>query len=162
MFLASRASIDRDFALAHFMKENSCFPPGANIKNILELYFQTCSLEMDCESNSVMAATFANGGTCPITGEKILSEEAVNNTLSQMYSCGMSIYSGQFAFRNGLPAMSSVSGLVMLVIPGVMGITLWSPALDRFSNSVRGVQFCQELINRYIWHFYLFLQHLSM
>ena len=61
--------------------------------------FQTCSLEQTCESNSVMAATLANGGTCPITGDKILSEEAVTNTLSLMYSCGMSIYSGQFAFR---------------------------------------------------------------
>ena len=54
---------------------------------------------MDCESNAVMAATLANGGTCPITGEKILSQEAVTNSLSLMYSCGMSIYSGQFAFK---------------------------------------------------------------
>ena len=99
MFLATRASIDRDYALAHFMRENGCFPPNANIKNILEFYFQTCSLEMDCESNSVIAATLANGGTCPITGEKMLSQEAVTNTLSLMYSCGMSIYSGQFAFK---------------------------------------------------------------
>ncbi len=215
---------------------------------------QTCSLEMDCESNSVMAATLANGGTCPITGEKLLSQEAVSNTLSLMYSCGMSIYSGQFAFQVkliaysspwswprwsgqfcpilvllvlwtrlikkwplwdlithynrpwkalhseiafdsnttedfnasyavlhaewvtsvlstflsvdyvmklltklmpcqcGLPAMSAVSGAMMLVIPKVMGITLWSPPLDRLNNSVRGVQFCQELIRKYAFH----------
>lgn len=152
IFLAERASIDRDYALGFFMRENKCFPPGANIKNILEFYFETCSLEQTCESNSVMAATMANGGTCPITGDKILSEEAVTNTLSLMYSCGMSIYSGQFAFRNGLPAMSSTSGCVMLVIPQVMGITLWSPALDKVSNSVRGTQFCMELIKRYAFH----------
>jgi glutaminase len=53
---------------------------------------------MNCESNSVLAATLANNGTCPITGEKILKQEAVTNVLSLMYSCGMSIYSGQFAF----------------------------------------------------------------
>lgn len=54
---------------------------------------------MNCESGSLVAATLANGGTCPITGEKILSDLAITNTLSLMYSCGMSIYSGQFAFK---------------------------------------------------------------
>jgi len=61
---------------------------------------QLSSLEMNCESNSVLAATLANNGTCPITGEKILKQEAVTNVLSLMYSCGMSIYSGQFAFTD--------------------------------------------------------------
>ncbi len=48
--------------------------------------------------------------------------------------------------------MSAVSGALMLVIPQVMGITLWSPPLDRLNNSVRGVQFCQELIKKYSFH----------
>lgn len=46
-----------------------------------------------------MAATLANGGICPITGERILSSEAVRNTLSLMYSCGMYDFSGQMAFH---------------------------------------------------------------
>ena len=50
--------------------------------------------------------------------------------------------------------MSAVSGGMMLVIPKVMGITLWSPPLDRLNNSNRGVQFCQELIKRYSFHKY--------
>lgn len=50
--------------------------------------------------------------------------------------------------------MSAVSGGMMLVIPKVMGITLWSPALDSLNNSHRGVQFCQELIKRYSFHKY--------
>lgn len=45
-----------------------------------------------------MAATLANGGICPITGESVLSAEAVRNTLSLMHSCGMYDFSGQFAF----------------------------------------------------------------
>ncbi len=48
--------------------------------------------------------------------------------------------------------MSAVSGALMLVIPKVMGITLWSPPLDRLNNSERGVQFCQELIKKYAFH----------
>lgn len=47
----------------------------------------------------MMAATLANGGFCPITGERVLSPEAVRNTLSLMHSCGMYDFSGQFAFH---------------------------------------------------------------
>ena len=107
------------------MREQGCFPNGPNnagggvdIKNILDFYFQvmsncpcvqekakskfpsqTCSLEMNCESMSVMAGSLAYGGFCPITGERVLANEAVKNVLSLMYSCGMYNYSGLFAFQ---------------------------------------------------------------
>ena len=93
---------------------------GADIKKILDFYFQTCSMEMNCETMSVMAGTLANGGICPINGERVrqtlryelslhlglefqvLAAEAVKNVLSLMYSCGMYNYSGQFAFQVAL------------------------------------------------------------
>ena len=54
----------------------------------------------------------------------------------------------------GLPAISSVCGAMMLVIPDVAGITIFSPKLDHLYNPVRAVQFCQELINIYQFHKY--------
>ena len=86
-----------------------------DIKNILDFYIQTCSIEMTTASMAVLAGTLANGGICPITGERVLACDAVKNVLSLMYSCGMYNYSGQFAFQvanpftraPGLPALLS-------------------------------------------------------
>ena len=40
----------------------------------------------------------------------------------------------------GYPAKSGVSGLLMIVIPGVMGIGIASPPLNKFGNSVKGIK----------------------
>jgi glutaminase len=69
-----------------------------------------------------------------------------------MSSCGMYDFSGEFAFTIGLPAKSGVSGAVMLVIPGLMGICVWSPRLDEHGNSVRGIEFCRQLVAAYNVH----------
>uniref|UniRef100_A0A8C9ZFV1 glutaminase n=1 Tax=Sander lucioperca TaxID=283035 RepID=A0A8C9ZFV1_SANLU len=141
-FQSERESGDRNFAIGYYLKEKKCFPEGTDMTSILDFYFQLCSIEVTCESASVMAATLANGGFCPITGERVLSPESVRDTLSLMHSCGMYDFSGQFAFHVGLPAKSGVAGGILLVVPNVMGIMCWSPPLDKLGNSVRGIQFC--------------------
>lgn len=116
-------------------------------------------MEATCDTVSVMAATLANGGICPLTEEKVLNSESVRDVLSLMHSCGMYDYSGQFAFKVGLPAKSGVSGALLVVIPNVMGFCLWSPPLDALGNSCRGVQFCQELVQKFNFHRYDNLRH---
>ncbi|CAB1346706.1 unnamed protein product, partial [Coregonus sp. 'balchen'] len=121
--------------------------------SILDFYFQLCSIEVTCESASVMAATLANGGFCRITAERVLSPEAVRDTLSLMHSCGMYDFSGQFAFHVGLPAKSGVAGGILLVVPNVMGIMCWSPPLDKLGNS--------DLVSRFNFHNYDNLRHFA-
>ena len=88
--------LDRNFALGHYMKENDCFPEKTDLVESLEFYFQLCSLETKPDAHAVMAATLANGGICPITGEKVFKEDSVKHALSLMLSCGMYDYSGQW------------------------------------------------------------------
>ncbi|XP_057182250.1 glutaminase a isoform X3 [Triplophysa rosa] len=160
-FQSERLSGDRNFAIGYYLKEKKCFPEGTDMTSILDLYFQLCSIEVTCESASVMAATLANGGFCPITGERVLNPEAVRDTLSLMHSCGMYDFSGQFAFHVGLPAKSGVAGGILLVVPNVMGVMCWSPPLDKLGNSVRGIQFCTDLVQLFNFHNYDNLRHFA-
>ena len=99
VFLSERETADRNFAMGYFMKENKSFPTNTDLQETLDLYFQSCSLEVNTETLAVMGATLANGGTCPTTGEKVLKSSDVRDVLSLMYSCGMYNYSGEFAFK---------------------------------------------------------------
>lgn len=152
VYLSERQTADRNFALAYSMRESRAFPAGTNLIETLEFYFQCCSIEADAELVSVVAATLANGGVSPTVGGHVFSTSTVQRCLSLMSSCGMYDYSGEFAFEIGLPAKSGVSGALMIVIPKVMGICVWSPRLDRNGNSVRGIEFCRELVSRYNFH----------
>uniref|UniRef100_A0A3Q3IYW3 glutaminase n=1 Tax=Monopterus albus TaxID=43700 RepID=A0A3Q3IYW3_MONAL len=158
-FQSERESGDRNFAIGYYLKEKKV--STINLGLFLPLPAQLCSIEVTCESASVMAATLANGGFCPITGDRVLSPEAVRNTLSLMHSCGMYDFSGQFAFHVGLPAKSGVAGGILLVVPNVMGIMCWSPPLDKLGNSVRGIQFCTDLVSLFNFHNYDNLRHFA-
>uniref|UniRef100_A0AC34QCD3 Glutaminase n=1 Tax=Panagrolaimus sp. JU765 TaxID=591449 RepID=A0AC34QCD3_9BILA len=160
VFLSERSTADRNYALSYYMKENKCFPEETkNLSEALDFYFQLCSMEVTCETAAVMAATLANGGVCPITEERCIGSRPCRDVLSLMNSCGMYDYSGQFAFHVGLPAKSGVSGLLIVVIPNLVGIALWSPPLDRMGNSCRGVAFCKELVKNFNFHTYDSLAH---
>jgi len=149
---SERETADRNFALAHHMRERGAFPDGTAIRPTLDYYFSACSIEVTAENMSTIGGTLANGGVCPQTGERVFAEETVKNCLSMMHSCGMYDYSGEFAFTVGIPAKSSVSGVVLAVIPNVMGIAVWSPRLDACGNSVRGVAFLKKLISEFSFH----------
>lgn len=154
VFLSERETADRNYALAYFMREKKAFPEGVELEDALEFYFQCCSIEVTAETMAVFASTLANGGICPLTNERVFSTDSVRRCLSLMSSCGMYDFSGEFAFSIGLPAKSGVSGAVVIVIPNLMGLCVWSPRLDEIGNSVRGIEFCRRLVEEYSVHHY--------
>lgn len=119
----------------------------------LDLYFRQCSVRVECRDLAVMAATLAAGGSNPVTGEQVVSPTIVRDLLSVMTTCGMYDYAGEWVYRVGMPAKSGVGGGIMAVLPGRLGIGVFSPRLDARGNSVRGVLACERLSQDWGLHF---------
>ncbi|GAL87718.1 glutaminase [Sporocytophaga myxococcoides] len=108
-----------------------------NPMTTVELYTKQCSIGVNAKDLAIMAATFANNGVNPITKEKVLEPKYVPKVLSVMSTAGLYETTGEWLFSVGLPGKSGVGGGIIAVVPGVMGIAVFSPPLDEAGNSVR-------------------------
>lgn len=151
-YQSEKRTADRNFALGYMLRESGALPKGTDLVEVLEFYFQCCSLESDARALAGAAAGLAAGGVSPGTGERVFQAETVQACLSLMTSCGLYDYSGEWAFRVGLPAKSGVAGAIFVVVPNVMGLCAWSPRLDEHGNSVRALAFYEELVRTYALH----------
>ena len=152
--LSERETADNNFAIAYLLKGRKGLPGGVDLHKMVDVYLSCCSIEMTANMLSVAAATLANGGVCPTTGRQILTTEVVKKTLAVMQAAGMYDNAGVFTLEVGLPAKSGVAGAVMVVVPNLMGFATFSPRLDPYGNSVRGVAFCRQLVDRFTFHMY--------
>jgi glutaminase len=141
----------RNRAIGHMLRNFDIIDGDPN--PALDLYFRQCSVEIDCRDLALIGATLANGGVNPVTGERALRAEYVENVLSVMTTCGMYDFAGEWVYSVGMPAKSGVGGGVLAVLPGQLGIGVFSPRLDARGNSVRGVAVCRELSRSFDLHF---------
>lgn len=133
----------RNRAIAYLLRNASVV--DREVEDVVETYFRQCSTLVTCRDLAVMAATLASTGVNPVTRERVLREDTVRNVLSVMASCGMYDSAGDWLYTVGLPAKSGVAGGVIAVLPGQLGIAVYSPPLDVHGNSVRGIKVCEEL-----------------
>jgi glutaminase len=143
VYRSERDTGHRNRAIAHLLSSFDLLdvPP----EDAVDLYFRQCSVAIDCRDLALVAATLANGGTNPVTQEQAVAEPVVRGILSVMATCGMYDAAGNWLLSVGLPAKSGVSGGLFAVLPGRLGIAVYSPALDEQGNSVRGVAVCRAL-----------------
>jgi glutaminase len=87
-----------------------------------------------------MAATLANKGVNPKSGNELVTKSNVGYILKHMTVAGLYDETPKWMDTVGYPAKSGVSGLLMIVIPGVMGIGIASPPLNKYGNSVKGIK----------------------
>lgn len=141
---------DRNFALAHMLAASGLLTLDPH--EVVQAYLRQCSVEVTTSQMAIMGATFAAGGRNPVTGERIFDERVVQQTLSVMLTCGMYDASGRWVTQVGVPAKSGVSGALLGVVPGAMGLASWSPRLDSYGNSIRGVEIFRRLSDRWDLH----------
>jgi glutaminase len=87
---------------------------------------------------AIMAATLADGGVNPLTGDRVVSAEVARVTLAVMSVAGQYETSGDWLVDVGVPGKSGIGGGIATVSPGKGGLGTWSPRLDAAGNSVRG------------------------
>jgi glutaminase len=151
IFAADLAIAHRHRAIGHLLRGSGVIE--SDPEPAVELYFRQCALQVDCRDLALMAATLANSGVQPRTGERVFEPEIVERVLSVMTTCGMYDAAGEWVADVGLPAKSGVGGGVLAVLPGQIGIALYSPRLDRHGNSVRGVAACRQISRELELHF---------
>ena len=140
---SERDTGDRNRALAWLMRSFGMLDGDA--QEIVDLYFGQCSVLVTCRDLAVIGATLANDGVNPLTGRRAIAAQHVTSMLSVMTTCGMYDNAGRWVFNVGLPAKSGVAGGVLAVLPGQLGIGVFSPPLDSRGNSVRGIGVCERL-----------------
>ena len=143
IFELELASADRNRATAYLMRGEGMI--GDDVEGTLALYLQQCSVKVSARDLAVMAASFANGCVNPVSGEQVLSRRSARDLLTVMYTCGMYDYAGEWAYTVGIPAKSGVSGGIIGVVPGKLGIAVFSPPVDLRGNSVRGIKVFEDL-----------------
>lgn len=127
----------RNLAIAHMLRSHNVLTKDP--RAVVDGYTRQCSVLVTTRDLAMMAATLANRGINPLSGEQVVPEPVVRQVLSVMFSCGMYDAAGDWATQVGIPAKSGVAGGLIGALPGQIGMATFSPRLDGHGNSVRGV-----------------------
>ena len=151
VFESERRTGHRNRAIGHMLRNYEILADAP--EPVLDLYFRQCSVLVDGRDLALIAATLANGGVNPLSGQRAVAAQHVGPILSVMTTCGVYDLTGEWVYSVGMPAKSGVGGGIIAVLPGQLGIGVFSPALDERGNSVRGVEVCKALSRELDLHF---------
>ena len=151
VYRSEKATGNRNRAIAYMLTSFGVLDDDPD--DVLDVYFRQCSLRVTSVDLARMAATLAGGGVNPQTGRRVADAKVIQRTLSVMVTCGMYNGAGDWVSAVGMPAKSGVGGGILAVLPGQLGIGVYSPLLDNRGNSVRGVLVCRALSERLGLHF---------
>ena len=132
----------RNYAIAHMLRGHGILTGDPTVA--VQGYTRQCSLMVTVKDLALMAATLANYGVHPVTGEQVVPKTVVRQVLSVMFPCGMYNAAGDWATQVGVPAKSGVGGGIIGAVPGQLGVATFSPRLDGHGNSVRGVELFEQ------------------
>jgi len=147
VFQSELQSADLNRSMGYFLKDKGVLEQS--VDDVLDVYFHHCSIDATCKDLARMGLLLAYNGFDPIRKEQLVPKRYVQIAKSFMVTCGMYNASGQFAIQAGLPAKSGVSGGILTLIPGAIGIGVIGPALNSKGNSIAGVDLLEKLSQHY-------------
>ncbi|MBK9981775.1 MAG: glutaminase [Saprospiraceae bacterium] len=136
----------RNAALINMMKASGNI--HNEIDEVLNLYYQMCSIEMSCKELASTFLLFANHGKLISSGEQIITSSMAKRINAIMQTCGFYDEAGDFSFKVGLPGKSGIGGGIVAVHPGKYAVAVWSPRLNKKGNSVRGMELLERLTTK--------------
>jgi glutaminase len=136
----------RNLALANLMKSFD------NLENdpltVVKTYFKHCAITMSSDELARSVLYLSNGGNDPLSSKSYITPTQARRINAVMLTCGHYDASGEFAFHVGLPGKSGVGGGVVAVVPGKMGICVFSPALNKYGNSHLGTLALEKFVEK--------------
>src|SRR5437868_7569118 len=105
VYASESATGDRNRAIGYLLRTNAVIKD--NVAAVLDVYFKQCAILVTARDSAIMAATLANRGVNPVTGEQVMTPYAISRTLSVMTSSGMYDYAGEWIYRVGIPAKAA-------------------------------------------------------
>ena len=142
VYRSEKSTGNKNRALAFLMR--SCGLLDCEVEEVLDCYFRACSIRVDCRDLARIAFVLSNKGR-DFLGNQLFPARYAHYVNAVLMTCGMYDGAGDFAVTVGVPAKSGVGGGIMAVVPGRMGIGIYSPALDKKGNSIAGIRILRRL-----------------
>jgi glutaminase len=140
-------------SLAHFL---DAFDNLQNpVEDVLSLYFRQCAIAMSCRQLARAALYLGFDGTDPVTKAEICTPARSRRINALMLTSGHYDYSGDFAFRIGLPGKSGSGGGILATVPGIGAVCVWSPGLNAARTSLAGASLLEKLVERTGWSIFV-------
>jgi len=143
VYLSEKATGSKNRALAYMLKAYGMI--DGNVEDILDFYFRACSIKVTAVDLARIAFVLSDKGKHIRTKEELFNPGYARYVNAVLMTCGMYDGSGEFALNVGIPAKSGVGGGIMAIVPGRMGIGIYSPALDKKGNSTAGIKALEKL-----------------
>ncbi len=145
LYLSELANYQHNKKLIDELMKFNCFYGEPDV--ILKNYTKQCSVMVTSKDIAVMAATLANCGKNPVTKKIVVTDKNTEYIIEHMATHGLYNESPKWWKQTFLPAKSGVGGIIMIVIPGLMGIGIVSPPLNKYGNSVKGIETGKMIAN---------------
>jgi len=138
IYLSEITHADHNLSIAYLLKSFNRF--YSDVQESVDVYIRQCSTMVTTQDLAIMAASLANKGLNPKTKKKVIDAKYITYILKHMSDNGLYEESENWFDNIGFPSKSGVSGSLLIVIPGFMGIGIYSPRLNKHGNSVNGIK----------------------